>query len=53
MTKCLFNALLFTMMEIVFPALLYQKSGSVTLTLFWAKLYRRISHHDSKIETLC
>lgn len=53
MTKCLFNALLFTMMEIVFPALLYQKSGSVTLTLFRAKLSRPISHYDSKIKTLC
>lgn len=53
MTKCLFNALLFTMMEIVFPALLHQKSGSVTLTLFWAKPYRRISHYNSKIKTWC
>lgn len=51
MTKCLFNALLFTVMEIVFPALLHQKSGSVTLTLFWAKLC--ISRYDSQIKTFC
>lgn len=53
MTKCLFNALLFTTMEIVFPALLYQKSGSVKLTLFWAKLCRHLPHYDYKIQTLC
>lgn len=53
MTKCLFNALLFTVMEIVFPALLHQKSGSVTLTLFWAKLCRCISHYDSQMKTFC
>lgn len=53
MTKCLFNALLFTVMEIVFPALLHQKSGSVTLTLFWARLCRCISHYDSQIKTFC
>lgn len=53
MTKCLFNALLFTVMEIVFPALLHQKSGSVTLTLFWAKLCRCISHYGSQIKTFC
>lgn len=53
MTKCLFNALLFTVMEIVFPALLHPKSGSVTLTLFWARLCRCISHYDSQIKTFC
>lgn len=53
MTKCLFNALLFTVMEIVFPALLHQKSGSVTLTLFWAKFCGCISHYGSQIKTFC
>lgn len=40
-------------MEIVFPALLHQKSGSVTLTLFWVRLFRCISHYDSQIKTFC